>query len=191
MSIFCRNWSTLRKPAPVPFCLPQILYELIWNLPRALTRKSATSSLSFGTNVAGFQLLDGPLIDAGAQYCRTRELIFSLQSREWKKLVSVYRTIWRHIPEDRKRLARMRSRLLWFRICVKPLTLDVLNVHVCITTELIVGLEVLTAVVMKSATFCNITPCSPLKVNRRFVIIYRLHLQCRISRARYQGESRW
>jgi hypothetical protein len=31
-----------------------------------------------------------------------------------------------------------------------------------------VGFEVLTAVVMKSTVFWDITPCSPLKVNRRF-----------------------
>jgi hypothetical protein len=33
---------------------------------------------------------------------------------------------------------------------------------------LVVGYEVLTATVMKSSTFMDITPCSPLKVNRRF-----------------------
>jgi hypothetical protein len=31
-----------------------------------------------------------------------------------------------------------------------------------------VGFEVLTAVVVKSSIFCDIKPCSPLKVNRRF-----------------------
>jgi hypothetical protein len=40
-------------------------------------------------------------------------------------------------------------------------------------------LEVLTAVVMKSNIFWDITPCSPLKVNRRFGGTYRLHLQGR------------
>jgi hypothetical protein len=55
-----------------------------------------------------------------------------------------------------------------------------------------VGFEVLTAVIMKSAIIWDITPCSPLKVNRRFVETYRLHLQGRrISRARNQRESRW
>jgi hypothetical protein len=53
------------------------------------------------------------------------------------------------------------------------------------------GLEVLSAVVMKTAVFWDITPCSPLKVNRRFGGTYLLHLQGpRISRARYQRESR-
>jgi hypothetical protein len=33
-------------------------------------------------------------------------------------------------------------------------------------------------------------PCSPLKVNRRFGGTYRLYLQGRINRARYQRESR-
>jgi hypothetical protein len=54
-----------------------------------------------------------------------------------------------------------------------------------------VGFEVLTAVVMKSGIFWDIKPCSPLKENLRFGATYRLHLQGRISRARYQRESRW
>jgi hypothetical protein len=33
---------------------------------------------------------------------------------------------------------------------------------------IVVGFEVFTAVVMKSAVFWDITACSPLKVNRRF-----------------------
>jgi hypothetical protein len=45
-----------------------------------------------------------------------------------------------------------------------------------------VGFEVLTAVVMKSTIFWNITPCSPLSVNRRFGGTYRLHLQDRKSK---------
>jgi hypothetical protein len=45
---------------------------------------------------------------------------------------------------------------------------------------------------MKSYLFWDITPCSPLKVNRRFGGTYRLHLQGRgMSRARNQRESRW
>jgi hypothetical protein len=40
--------------------------------------------------------------------------------------------------------------------------------------------------------FCDITPCSPFKVNRRFGVTYRLHLQGRkISQAKYQRESMW
>jgi hypothetical protein len=42
-----------------------------------------------------------------------------------------------------------------------------------------VGFEVLTAVVMKSTVFWDITPCSTLKANRRCGVIYRLHLQGR------------
>jgi hypothetical protein len=46
-------------------------------------------------------------------------------------------------------------------------------------------------VVMKSTIFWDITPCSLLKVNRRFGATYRFHLQGRrISRARNQRESR-
>jgi hypothetical protein len=48
-----------------------------------------------------------------------------------------------------------------------------------------VGFEVLTAV------FWDIIPRSLLKVNRRFGGAYRLHLQGRIRRARYQHESKW
>jgi hypothetical protein len=40
-----------------------------------------------------------------------------------------------------------------------------------------VQFEVLTGVVMKSTIFWDITPCSPLKVNRRFGGTCRLHLQ--------------
>jgi hypothetical protein len=42
-----------------------------------------------------------------------------------------------------------------------------------------VGFEVSMAVVMKSFIFWDITPCSPLKVNRRFGGTSRLHLQGR------------
>jgi hypothetical protein len=42
-----------------------------------------------------------------------------------------------------------------------------------------VGFEVFTAVVIKSINFWDITPCSPLSVNRLFGGTYRLHLQGR------------
>jgi hypothetical protein len=48
-----------------------------------------------------------------------------------------------------------------------------------ISTITYVVFEVLTAVVMKSTNFWDITPCSPLSVNRRFGGTYRLHLQAR------------
>jgi hypothetical protein len=41
------------------------------------------------------------------------------------------------------------------------------------------GFEVLTAVVMNSTIFWDITPCSPLSVNPRFGGTYGLHLQGR------------
>jgi hypothetical protein len=44
---------------------------------------------------------------------------------------------------------------------------------------LLVGVEVFTAVVMKSITFWDMTPCSLLSANRRFGGTYRLHLQGR------------
>jgi hypothetical protein len=40
-----------------------------------------------------------------------------------------------------------------------------------------IGFEVLTAMVMKSTIFWDITLCNPLSVNRRFGVTYRLHLQ--------------
>jgi hypothetical protein len=53
-----------------------------------------------------------------------------------------------------------------------------------------VGFEVLTAVVIKSTVFWDITPCGQLKVNRNFGRTYGLHLQSRISGVRYQRENR-
>jgi hypothetical protein len=53
------------------------------------------------------------------------------------------------------------------------------------------GFEVLTAMVVKSTIFWDITLCRPSKVNRRFERTYNLHLLGRrISRARKQVESR-
>jgi hypothetical protein len=63
--------------------------------------------------------------------------------------------------------------------------------HVGIQYVKYAGFEVLTAVVMKISIFCVITPCSPLKFNRRFAGTCRVHLQGRrIMKARNQGESR-
>jgi hypothetical protein len=48
------------------------------------------------------------------------------------------------------------------------------------------GTKIRTTVVIKQSIFWDITPCSPLKVNRRFGGVYLLHLQCRkISRERH------
>jgi hypothetical protein len=47
------------------------------------------------------------------------------------------------------------------------------------------GSEVLTAVTINSYIFWDITPCSPVKVNRRFGRKYHLHLQgLRVSQER-------
>jgi hypothetical protein len=46
------------------------------------------------------------------------------------------------------------------------------------------GFDVLTDVVMNITMFWDVTPCSQLKIKRRFEGMYRLHLQGRISRAR-------
>jgi hypothetical protein len=46
-----------------------------------------------------------------------------------------------------------------------------------IVTIITVGFEVLTAVLMKSTIFWDITPCSPLKDNRHFEGTCRLYLQ--------------
>jgi hypothetical protein len=54
----------------------------------------------------------------------------------------------------------------------------------------ILGFEVLTAVVMKSFIFWDITACSLLKANLRCLGTYRFHLQGRrISQARNQREA--
>jgi hypothetical protein len=42
---------------------------------------------------------------------------------------------------------------------------------------------------MKSTIFCDIMPCSPLKVIRRFKGTHHFHLQGWISQAIYQSES--
>jgi hypothetical protein len=53
-----------------------------------------------------------------------------------------------------------------------------------------VEFEALTAVVMKSPIFWDITPCSPLKVNRRFGGTCRLNFQGRrIDKARFLHEA--
>jgi hypothetical protein len=60
--------------------------------------------------------------------------------------------------------------------------------HIYNITE-IVGFEVLTAVgVMKISVFSDLTPCSPLKVNRRFGRTCHLCLQGR-SQARNQRDA--
>jgi hypothetical protein len=54
----------------------------------------------------------------------------------------------------------------------------------------IIGFDVLTAVVMKSSIFWDITQCSPLKDNRRFGSAYCLHLHGRrISQSRNEHEA--
>jgi hypothetical protein len=46
--------------------------------------------------------------------------------------------------------------------------------------------------IKKSTILYDITPCSPLKINRRFGGTYHLHFQSRrISQARNQREGRW
>jgi hypothetical protein len=53
-----------------------------------------------------------------------------------------------------------------------------------------VGVEVLTPVFMSSSILCDITPCSPLKVNRYFKWTCRAHLQGRrINQERNQHEA--
>jgi hypothetical protein len=53
-----------------------------------------------------------------------------------------------------------------------------------------VGFEVLTPVVKKISIFWDITPCNPLKQNRRFGETFRVQLQRRrINQARNQGET--
>jgi hypothetical protein len=57
-------------------------------------------------------------------------------------------------------------------------------------TDIYVGFEVVTAVVMKSSGFSFITPYSPLKIDRRFGVTCRIYLHGgRISQARNQSEA--
>jgi hypothetical protein len=44
-----------------------------------------------------------------------------------------------------------------------------------------VGVEVVTSVVMKSSNFLDITPCSPVKVNKHFGGICRFYLQALLA----------
>jgi hypothetical protein len=54
------------------------------------------------------------------------------------------------------------------------------------------GFEVFTAVVMKSVISWDMTPCSPLSVNRRFEGTYRLYIQGRRNNfSKNQQASRW
>jgi hypothetical protein len=41
-----------------------------------------------------------------------------------------------------------------------------------------VGLEVITSMDMKSFVFCDISPCCPLKVNRRFISLITCFMLC-------------
>jgi hypothetical protein len=47
--------------------------------------------------------------------------------------------------------------------------------------KILIGFEILTAVVIKSVIFWDKTPCSPLKVNRRFGEKYRLYFKAEDS----------
>jgi hypothetical protein len=53
------------------------------------------------------------------------------------------------------------------------------RLQIAVDIIIYVGFEVLTAVVMKSTVFWDITPCSPLSVSRRFGGTYRLHREGR------------
>jgi hypothetical protein len=54
-----------------------------------------------------------------------------------------------------------------------------------------IGFEVLRGVVMNSSIFWDITPCSPLKIDRSFGRTCRLLQSRRINKPRSQHESRW
>jgi hypothetical protein len=68
--------------------------------------------------------------------------------------------------------------------CTNLYTKAILTAHTCICFKHIIFLRE-TQSNSKNTIFWAVTPCSPLKVNRRFGGTYRLHLQgWRISRAR-------
>jgi hypothetical protein len=83
--------------------------------------------------------------------------------------------------------------MLYFRNVSKHLTWSWCTEVVTDGSELWnVGLEVLSAVVLKSTIFSDITQCSPLKIDRCFGGIYLLRLQGRrTSRARNRRENRF
>jgi hypothetical protein len=58
----------------------------------------------------------------------------------------------------------------------------------CPNSQWFVGFEVLTAVIMKSTIYWDITLCSPLNVNRLVRGIYHLHLQGRRSSDDFDGD---
>jgi hypothetical protein len=93
-------------------------------------------------------------------------------------------------------LSLYRPTLLWVfgRDVYKPKNILFLSSH---QTDYITHIVFLSSLIilakeiyMKSTIFWDITPCSSLKVNRLFGGTYRIHLQARISQARYQRESR-
>jgi hypothetical protein len=57
----------------------------------------------------------------------------------------------------------------------------------CLNPVRFVEYEVLTAVVVKSSIFWDLTSCSPLKVNRRFGGTFRLHLHGQRIRSKKTG----
>jgi hypothetical protein len=82
---------------------------------------------------------------------------------------------------------------IFFRIIVR--SLSVISYRSFFSSFRVVKQQrfyVLTAVAVKSHICWITTPCSPLKVNRRFDVTCRNHLQGRrISRVGNQTESRW
>jgi hypothetical protein len=64
--------------------------------------------------------------------------------------------------------------LMWRKLLERKMGM-VLKCVACIQ-EAYIGSEVLAAVVMNNSIFWDVTPCSPLKVNRRFEGIPKLHV---------------
>jgi hypothetical protein len=79
---------------------------------------------------------------------------------------------------------------LLFQLSAPVLFTEVTVAFLVLLGSICVRFEVLTAMGMKSTVFCDITPYSPLKVNRRFGGTCRLHLPARgIGQARNQRET--
>jgi hypothetical protein len=132
------------------------------------------------------------------------------QKPPWHRAQSFY-SLWCYSSRDGESSGIERERVKWFRgfqpwpifgaqnavkipvrtcSCIKERNNK--RCHNYFTIPIHVGSEVLTAVVMKSTIFWDITLCSPLSANLRFGGTYRPHLQGRkISRARNQREIRW
>jgi hypothetical protein len=83
-----------------------------------------------------------------------------------------------HFPINR--LRRQQGNSVYLKLNYKPFSSEIVNQAFQILNQTItqnVGFEVLSAVDTKSSVFWDITPYSPLNINRRFVGTCCFHLE--------------